>query len=541
MTSSKKIKKQQSLTQGPVQILHEPEVMKDRELAKKKDNESVNNVHFLKALLSAITNSFNGNYWRKDIHGVYRECNQKLIVLLGLNSVDDFVGKTDYELPWKETADQLIANDHLVISNKEVLSYEEHAIDADGKEHIFQVTKAPLFDENNQVIGTIGTSIDITAHKEAEKLRIENERQQIALQEQEKFSTLARKVAHDIKNPLSALRVMINACEGISEAERIRLQRALESIWDIANNLIANYQVDQSQHGIEAEAQQALLVSDLLVQLLSETKMQYKDKPIRFKTEIAENAQFAFTRTQKSEFRRAISNLISNAVDALKEKTEGEITVRLSTTSHAVMVKVEDNGKGMSAQNADKMERGRFFTEGKENGHGLGMQQVWDMLQSNLGRLTVQSELGQGTTITLTFPRITAAKWVAQEMRLAPDQIIVVLDDEPSIHDAWNMHFSPLLANHPEMQLHHFTEGSKALSFINGLVPSEKDNVMLLSDYELLHQDRNGIDIIQASKIKQSILVTSYYGNAEIREAVTKLKVKILPKQMASVIPIHVE
>jgi hypothetical protein len=64
---------------------------------------------------------------------------------------------------------------------------------------------------------------------------------------------------------------------------------------------------------------------------------------------------------------------------------------------------------------------------------------------------------------------------------------------------------------------------------------------MLLSDYELLHQSRNGLEIIQASHIKKSILVTSHYTNPVIRDTATKLKIKILPKQMASIIPIHVE
>jgi hypothetical protein len=335
---------------------------------------------------------------------------------------------------------------------------------------------------------------------------------------------------------------MIGLCAELPEDKRIALYRASESILDIANNLIANYQIDQHQHGLEAEPRQALLVSDLLVQLLSEKKIQYRDnQSIRFEIAIAENAQFAFIRTQKSEFRRAISNLINNAIDALKEQKNGKVTVRLTATSHAVMVSIEDNGKGMSEKNTYKIQRRNYFTEGKENGHGLGLQQVWDMLESNRGRLTVQSALEKGTTVTLTFPRSAAAKWIAQSMHLVADQTIVILDDDQSIHDAWNMHFAPLLTSYPKLRLHHFTQGNKALNFINGLARLKKDNVILLSDYELLHQPRNGLEIIQTSKIKQSILVTSHYTNPAIRDTATKLKIKILPKQMASIIPIHVE
>jgi len=390
------------------------------------------------------------------------------------------------------------------------------------------------------VIGSIFTRIrGITEDEKYKEIIASEAMQRSKLMEEEKFSTIARKVAHDINSPLTALKVMIGLCDELPEDKRNLLHRASESILDIANNLIANYQTNQPQHGIETEPHQAILVSDLLRQLLSEKKIQYRDHSVRFEIAIAENAQFAFIRTQKSEFRRAISNLINNAVDALKEKKDKRVTVRLTATNHSVIVFIEDNGKGMTEQNVRKMQQRHYFTEGKENGHGLGLQQVWDMLESNRGRIAVQSEVGEGTTVKLTFPRCAASRWIAQEMRLAPDQTIVILDDEQSIHDAWNMQFSQLLTTYPQLRLHHFTQGEKALNFIKKLAHLKKDNVILLSDYDLSHQPKNGLEIIQASNIEQSILVTSHYANPTIRNAATKLKVKILPKQMASIIPIH--
>jgi signal transduction histidine kinase len=479
--------------------------------------------------------------------------NQACLDAMGAARPDDVIGQTPYDYYPADIAKSIVDHIHLVIKTGKTLTQEDVIQDiSTGKTRYYTAIRSPLIGEDGKIVGVVGTSIEITAakeaeqreldvQKEAEKLRIENERQQIVLEEQEKFSALARNVAHDIKSPLNALQMMIGSCNELEEEKRIALHRSKESILDIANNLIANYQIDQPHNGIEAEPRRGLLVSDLLVQLLSEKKVEFRNnESIRFEITISENAQFAFIRTQKSEFRRAISNLINNAVDALKEKKEGKITVSLTATSHAIKVSIEDNGEGMSARNVQDMERGRFFTKGKEDGHGLGLQQVWGMLRSNRGRLAVQSELDQGTTLTLTFPRVAAARWIAQGMYLTPNHTIVILDDEQSIHDAWNMHFAPLLSTYPKLRLRHFTQGHKALSFINGLARSKKDNVMLLSDYELLHQPRNGIEIIQASKIKQSILVTSHYTNPTVRDTATKLKIKILPKQMASIIPIHV-
>lgn len=92
----------------------------------------------------------------------------------------------------------------------------------------------------------------------------------------------------------------------------------------------------------------------------------------------------------------------------------------------------------------------------------------------------------------------------------------------------------------PTLQTHHFTQGQEALDFFATLSPEEKNHVVFLSDYELLHQSRNGLQIVEASKIKSAMLVISYYANPKIREEADRLGIKILPKQMASVVPIQV-
>jgi len=56
-----------------------------------------------------------------------------------------------------------------------------------------------------------------------------------------------------------------------------------------------------------------------------------------------------------------------------------------------------------------------------------------------------------------------------------------------------------------------------------------------------LRQNRNGLQIIEASAIDHTILVTSYYSNPKVQEEASHLRVKILPKQMASVVPIYMD
>jgi anti-sigma regulatory factor (Ser/Thr protein kinase) len=254
--------------------------------------------------------------------------------------------------------------------------------------------------------------------------------------------------------------------------------------------------------------------------------------------DIANDAQFAFAHMQASQFRRSMSNLINNAVDALPNKEHDVVTIKLTADAGAITVSVQDNGKGMPSHMIQKMMNRQSFTEGKESGHGIGLQQVWTTLDNNQGTMTVHSVQNEGTTIQLTFSRIDAASWIAQEIQLEPNNIVVVLDDEESIHGAWDTRFATYLKLHPRLTVHHFKQGQDALDFFSDLNPKDKAGIVFLSDYELLRQAKNGLQIIEESGIKNATLVTSYYANAQIRDKAMRLGVKILPKQMASIVPI---
>jgi PAS domain S-box-containing protein len=475
----------------------------------------------------------------KDRDFKYVFCNQISADLLKLSSPSEVVGKTDFELGFNVEAARSLRqiDEEIVRTGKPALNIETTFGMSDGRVVHLSSHRIPLFNSTGEVIGILGVGVDITAQKEAERLRLENERNEAALQEQEKFAQLARKVAHDINSPLASLKMMLPSCAVLPEAQRTLLTRATESILDIANNLLTNYHKQKTDTS-GVEQRQPLLVSDLLVQLLSEKKMQYRNHPVTLETVIASDAHFAFVKMQPTEFRRSVSNLINNAVHSLEDNMNGKVTIHLTVDTDALMVEVQDNGKGMTVAMIEKILNRQGFTEGKENGHGLGLQQVWDTLEYNQGLMEVQSELGKGTSIQITFPRIGASDWIAQDIHLIPDNIIVILDDDESIHTAWDLRFAPLMTSYPSLQIHHFTQGQEALNFLAGLSQQQRVLVIFLSDYELLQQRKNGLEVLKESGIKHAILVTSYYSNPKIREEAGRLGIKILPKQMASIIPI---
>jgi PAS domain S-box-containing protein len=477
----------------------------------------------------------------KDKDFKYVFCNEVTAFdLLKFNSPSEIIGKTDFELGFSvETAKSLRQIDEEIIkTGKPALNIETIFEMDDGRNILLSTNRTPLLDSAGEVVGIVFVSIDITAEKET--IRLKFEAQQAALQEKEKLITLAHKVVHDISSPLSALGMMIPSCTELPEKKRIVIKRVAESILDIANNLLSTYRSEEgATSGVEER--QPLLISDLIQQLLSEKKAQFSNKAVQFETDIADEAQFAFALMQPSQFRRSMSNLINNAVDALDNKSHGLVTINLTVDVESIVITIQDNGKGMSTAMIHKMMNRQSFTEGKANGHGLGLQQVWDTLDTNEGKIIVNSSPNEGTTIQITFPRVDAASWIAQNLQLKSNSIIVILDDEESIHGAWDMRLAPYLKSHSNLHMHHFKQGKETLDFFRALSTKEKECVVFLSDYELLRQDKNGLQIIEESGIKKSTLVTSYYTDTKIRNKAIELGVKILPKQMASIVPIEVD
>jgi PAS domain S-box-containing protein len=491
-----------------------------------------------------ILNSTPGYVYWKNLDSVYIGCNQEFLQVALTDDIRNVIGKTDYTLPWgvdPEIPPKFIKDDQYVISTGNSIVTEDSLVikNSRGLTILVRTEKKPLYDKKGKLIGVLGIAVDITDQKETERLRLET--QNAALLEKEKLITLAHTVAHDISSPLSALNMMMHACDELPESKRNVLKRAIESILDIANNLLSTYRNEEQRTTSEIEQRQPLLISDLIVQLLSEKKVQFSNHAVKFETEIANDAQFAFAQMQSSQFRRSMSNLINNAVDALDNKSNGLITIKLTSDAGLIFVAIQDNGKGMPSSLIQKMLNRQSFTEGKEQGHGLGLQQVWGTLDNNQGTMNVTSTPNEGTTIQLTFPRIAAESWIAQTIHLVPNSIIVILDDEESIHGAWDARFAYYLKLYPTLNVHHFKQGQEALDFFNTLSPKDKDRVVFLSDYELLRQAKNGLQIIEESGIQNTTLVTSYYSNTQIRDKAIELGVKILPKQMASIIPIEVD
>lgn len=475
-----------------------------------------------------------GIYWL-DVDNKVLGANKQVVAGIGGKDVEDFIGKTPYEFYPHDIAEHIVKHNIEVMRIGKVLSQEESIVDVtSGETKYFISFKAPLFDEKGNVIGIVGTSANITAEKTAKHLVLENERQRSKIMEQEKFASVAAQVTHDIRSPLASLSMIVKSCAGeLSENVRVALLSAASSVESIANSLLSEYRKDSKEAHVEKEEREPVLISLTLLQLLTDKRHQYKDLPIKFEHEFSDNSNFVFTKAEPSAFKRMISNLVNNAVESFDDKG-GKVTLKLISDDIQAKIIIEDNGKGIPEDILYKIKNNVAITGGKKDGHGIGLEQVRDTLKENAGEIAIESKIGKGTKITLTFPVVPTPEWLAREINLSRGDTVVVLDDDPSIHNAWEMRFKDYTGM---VKLKHFLNGEEAIKFINA---TDKNEIVLLADYELLKQEINGLQVIKRTEVPRSILVTSHFNNHIIRNLANETDTEMLPKQLASEIPIKI-
>jgi hypothetical protein len=224
----------------------------------------------------------------------------------------------------------------------------------------------------------------------------------------------------------------------------------------------------------------------------------------------------------------------------LKTCASGKIIINLSENSNRIAIVIKDNGSGMPEHIVDKFDQGISVTEGKDNGHGVGLTQVRDAITSGHGTYRINAS-DAGTVITIWFPKIAAPHWLATEIKLTKDDTILILDDDTSIHGAWDNKLEEILTNNPTLQVKHYSYGKDVIAYINSLTLKQRQDIFLLTDYELLEQGLNGLDIVAQTNIRRAILVTSYSADVDKQTEVMRSGIRMLPKELASSAKIKVD
>jgi len=120
--------------------------------------------------LELVINSLPSFVFWKDRHSRFLGANDRFVHAAGLASVEELVGKTDFDLVWKDHADIYRSDDfQVMVSGKAKFNYVEPFTLPDGRTHWIETSKVPLRDEKGTVIGILGLFHDVTERRKAEE------------------------------------------------------------------------------------------------------------------------------------------------------------------------------------------------------------------------------------------------------------------------------------------------------------------------------------------------------------------------------------
>lgn len=363
-------------------------------------------------------------------------------------------------------------------------------------------------------------------------------REAISASEQKRFedelTRTALQVAHDIGSPLATLEAIVQSASFLlPEDNRVTIRNAATKIRDIANSLLkkAKHDLLSMDNG---EISQQMLAS-LIQQVVTEKRLQYQStNQINIQFDFNQSSYGLFAMIRVAEFSRILSNIINNSVESIVCE-KGVISISLCSDDQYAVIRITDNGKGMSADLISKL--GKLgVTYGKSNGHGLGLFHAKNTIEIWGGHLEIQSNPGQGTTINIYLPKAKPPEWFMPELKIIDGQTVVIIDDDEDIHAIWNERLKDL-----NVSLLHFYSPEEVINWKNNENASI-DSMFYVCDHEFIGSNMNGIDLINELKINfSSILVTNRFYTEEVMMRCEASRIKLLPKDMANIVPINME
>ncbi len=272
---------------------------------------------------------------------------------------------------------------------------KEVRVNIDNNTLPMQMTLSILYDSSNNELGKILVFDDLTILVNAQRAAA--------------WRDVARRIAHEIKNPLTPIKLSAQ-----------RLQKKFGTIindtaFDSCTKTIIE-QVDDLKSMVNefsnfAKLPQSKPVQSNLNEIVQEVVTLYltahKDKSFHF----SQNTDLPSFKFDPQQIKRAIINLLDNAIAAFDNEINNEIIVKIAYNSllKIVQLSISDNGKGVPTE-----ERGRIFEPyftTKKGGTGLGLAIVKRIIEDHNGFIRAYANEPKGTKIMIELPVISTDEW----------------------------------------------------------------------------------------------------------------------------------
>ena len=210
---------------------------------------------------------------------------------------------------------------------------------------------------------------------------------------------MARQVAHEIKNPLTPMRLSVQSFERRFDPEDPKAPKKLsefsESLIqqiDTMSNIASAFSNFAQMPAQQRETLNVVAIVKLALDIFNEPYVLFK----------AEQEELV-AKLDRTQLIRVVTNLVKNAIQAMTDQPEPQILVGVALESEEICITVEDNGSGIQEGHIEKIFEPKFTT--KTSGMGLGLGMVKNIVENSQGRIMFASEEGKGTVFKVYFPQ----------------------------------------------------------------------------------------------------------------------------------------
>lgn len=218
---------------------------------------------------------------------------------------------------------------------------------------------------------------------------------------EEAWREMAKQVAHEIKNPLTPMRLTVQSFQRKFDPNDPQLQQKLkdysETLIQQIDTMSAVASAFSNFASMPAQQNETLNVVEV-VELALDI---FNEDFLVFESEEKE----IISKMDRTQLIRIITNLVKNAIQSIPEHQDYK-SVLVSVRRHPseVIILVRDNGTGIQSQYIDKIFEPKFTT--KNSGMGLGLGIIKNIIENYKGTITFETEYGKGTTFLVALPLI---------------------------------------------------------------------------------------------------------------------------------------
>lgn len=375
--------------------------------------KTIAEVHaYYQKIISCMPNNV---YWL-DNHCVTQGCNNNVLKFIGLQTLNEFVGITYEEMGqiagWTEGHSELYKQDDIKVmtSGEPQLNVEEPPIhDPEGHATYYLTSRVPIVGDNEEIVGVVGISVDITKRKEMEEtLRHSKIAAEAANQAKTEFIA---NMSHDIRTPLSGVVGMAELLEQTlqnpNHKQQARwLRESGVQLLNMLNGILDVISADQVREPEPHEEYFDLrqFINDLVQLERPSTTLKQLDLQIT----IAPNVPTLLL-SDRTKLHRILLNILGNAI---KFTSAGTVSLQIECPQKnngqgIIQFSIIDTGIGIPLALQQKV-FDRFFRvspsyKGLYSGQGIGLHIAQSYVNQLGSTLDLQSEEGVGTTVSFSL------------------------------------------------------------------------------------------------------------------------------------------